>query len=94
MKIKSRSHITDTSGKVLFVLAAALLESGRPCVFPLVSRKQTPSQACGGSSQRTCGLFALFIFWDDGFAQSPVAVTAGLQSQAHHKGAEKRSWHL
>lgn len=35
----------------------------------------------------SAGLFALFIFWDDGFAQSPVAVTAGFPSQARPKEA-------
>lgn len=40
MRIKSkRSHIIDTSGMVLFLLAAAPLESGSPCVFSLASRK-------------------------------------------------------
>lgn len=58
--------------------------SGRlrqPMCFLFSIQEIVSGHAGASAPDKPAALFALFIFQDDGFAQSPVAVTVGPQSK-------------
>lgn len=85
MKIKSkRSHIIDTSGTGLFLLAPGSFERRLPICFPFSIQEIAWAEL---QPKVPVNLWLVcivhFFLRDDGFAQSSVAVTAGFRLQAH-----------